>query len=108
MNLSISGRHLEITPAIREYAITKMGRIGRHFDNVIDTQVILSVEKLQHTAEVTVRLPGKDLHCEARDENLYASIDLLADKIDRQVIKYKNKLQDHAHEPAKKLQLSTE
>src|SRR5690554_7022835 len=77
MNLSISGRHLEITPAIREYTINKMGRIGRHFDNVIDTQVMLSVEKLQHTAEVTVRLPGKDIHCEARDENLYASIDLL-------------------------------
>lgn len=108
MNLSISGRHLEITPAIREYATTKMARIGRHFDNVIDTQVMLSVEKLQHTAEVTVRLPGKDIHCGARDENLYASIDLLADKIDRQVIKYKTKLQNRAHEPVKRLEVPAE
>jgi putative sigma-54 modulation protein len=108
MNLSISGRHLEITPAIREYAASKLARVGRHFDNVIDTQVILSVEKLEHTAEVTVRLPGKDIHCEARDENLYTSIDLLADKIDRQVIKYKTKLQNHAHEPVKRQEVPAE
>ena len=108
MNLSISGRHLEITPAIREYATTKMARVGRHFDHVIDTQVMLSIEKLEHTAEVTVRLPGKDIHCAARDENLYASIDLLADKIDRQVIKYKTKLQNHAHTPVKRQEVPAE
>ena len=108
MNLSISGRHLEITPAIREYASSKMARIGRHFDNVIGTQVMLSVEKVQHVADVTVRLPGKDIHCEARDDNLYAAIDLLADKIDRQVIKYKTKLQNHAHEPVKRQEVPAE
>ena len=108
MNLSISGRHLELTPAIREYVTTKMGRVGRHFDNVIGTQVMLSVEKLEHIAEVTVRLPGKDVHCEARDENLYASIDLLTDKIDRQIIKYKSKLQNHAHEPVKRQEVPAE
>lgn len=105
MSLNISGRHLEITPAIREYVMNKMARVSRHFDNVIDTQVVLSVEKLEHTAEVTMRLRGKDIHCEATDENLYAAIDLLADKIDRQVIKYKTKAQSHAHEPAKRQQL---
>lgn len=102
MNLSISGRHLEVTPSIREYVLNKMARVSRHFDHVIDTQVMLSVERLKHTAEVTMRLRGKDIHCEADDDNLYAAIDLLADKIDRQVIKYKDKVQDHAHDPVKR------
>ncbi|MAL02130.1 MULTISPECIES: ribosome hibernation-promoting factor, HPF/YfiA family [Alcaligenaceae] len=108
MNLSITGRHLEVTPAINEYVKTKMARVARHFDNVIDTQVMLSVERLKHTAEVTMRLPGKDLHCEASDENLYAAIDLLADKIDRQVIKYKDKVQNHAHEPLKRQEIAVD
>ena len=108
MNLSITGRHLEVTPAINEYVKTKMARGARHFDNVIDTQVMLSVERLKHTAEVTMRLPGKDLHCEASDENLYAAIDLLADKIDRQVIKYKDKVQNHAHEPLKRQEIAVD
>lgn len=105
MNLSLTGRHLEVTPAIREYVLNKMSRVTRHFDNVIDTQVILSIERLNHTAEITMRLRGKDIHCEAIDENLYAAIDLLADKIDRQVIKYKTKVQDHAHEPVKRQEI---
>ncbi|TCT11220.1 ribosome hibernation-promoting factor, HPF/YfiA family [Paralcaligenes ureilyticus] len=108
MNLSISGRHLEVTPAIREYVLNKMARVSRHFDNVIVTQVMLSVERLKHTAEVTMRVRGKDIHCEANDDNLYSAIDLLADKIDRQVIKYKSKIQDHAHEPAKRQEVPAE
>ena len=108
MNLSITGRHLEVTPAINEYVKTKMARVSRHFDNVIDTQVMLSIERLKHTAEVTMRLPGKDLHCEASDENLYAAIDLLADKIDRQVIKYKDKVQTHSHEPLKRQEVAVD
>lgn len=108
MNLSISGRHLEVTPAINAYVKNKMARVARHFDNVIDTQVILSIERLNHMAEVTMRLPGKDLHCEATDENLYGAIDLLADKIDRQVIKYKSKVQNHAHEPVKRQEIPVE
>lgn len=108
MNLSITGRHLEVTPAIREYVITKMARVARHFDNVIDTQVILSVERLDHKAEVTMHVRGKDIHCESTDENLYAAIDLLADKVDRQVLKYKNKMQDHSTEPAKRQEIPAE
>ncbi|MGE4369987.1 MAG: ribosome-associated translation inhibitor RaiA [Burkholderiaceae bacterium] len=108
MNLSITGRHLEVTPAIREYVVNKMARVSRHFDNVIDTQVILSVERLSHKAEVTMHVRGKDIHCESTDENLYAAIDLLADKVDRQILKYKNKLQDHANEPAKRLEIPAE
>lgn len=108
MSLSISGRHLEVTPAIREYVINKISRITRHFDSVIDTQVMLSIERLKHTAEVTVHLRGKDIHCSASDENLYAAIDLLADKIDRQVIKHKTKTQTYAHEPMKRQMVATE
>lgn len=108
MNLNITGRHLEITPAIRAYVKNKMSRVARHFDNVIDTQVMLSIERLKHTAEVTMRLRGKDLHCEASNENLYAAIDLLADKIDRQVIKYKDKVQDHTHDPLKRQEIPAE
>ena len=106
MNLSITGRHLEVTPAMREYVLNKMARVSRHFDNVIDTQVILSIDRLEHVAEVTMHLRGKDIHCEAIDENLYAAIDLLADKIDRQVLKYKTKMQNHAHEPVKRQEIS--
>lgn len=106
MSLNISGRHLEVTPAIREYVLNKMARVSRHFDNVIDTQIMLSVEKLEHTAEATMRLRGKDIHCEASDENLYAAIDLLTDKVDRQLIKYKTKPQSNrALEPAKRQQV---
>lgn len=93
MNLSICGRHLDVTPAIREYVMNKLARVLRHFDNVIDTQVMLSVEPLRHTAEITMRLRGKDIHCEAVNENLYAAIDLMVDKVDRQVLKHKDKMQ---------------
>lgn len=108
MNLSITGRHIEVTPAIREYVVNKLARVTRHFDHVIDTQVILSVERVNHTAEVTIRVPGKDIHCEAIDENLYAAIDLLADKADRQVLKYKSKIQDHANESVKRQEIPAE
>lgn len=102
MNLNICGRHLDVTPAIREYVTNKLARVLRHFDHVIDTQVMLSVEPLRHKAEITMRLSGKDIHCEALDENLYAAIDALADKVDRQVLKYKDKVQNHVAEPAKR------
>ena len=103
MNLSITGRHLDVTPAIREYIHTKMARVLRHFDHVIDTQVLLSVEPLKHHAEITLHVRGKDIHCEASADNLYASIDLLVDKIDRKVIQHKDRTQDHAHVAVKRL-----
>lgn len=103
MNLSISGHQLDITPAIREYVTTKLARVLRHFDHIIDTQVILSAAKLRHNADITVHVPGKDLHCEATDENLYAAIDALIDKLDRQIIKYKDQIQNHAAAAIKRL-----
>jgi putative sigma-54 modulation protein len=95
MNLQISGHHLEVTPAIRDYVTGKLERVTSHFDNVIGVNVILSVEKLKQKAEVTVHLPGKDVFVEAIDEDLYAAVDSLVDKLERQVQKYKQKLQDH-------------
>ncbi|MFT3848327.1 MAG: ribosome-associated translation inhibitor RaiA [Propionivibrio sp.] len=100
MNLQISGHHLEITPALHDYMTSKLERVTRHFDNVIDVSVILSVEKLKQKAEVTVHLSGKDIFVESIDEDLYAAIDSLADKLDRQIQKHKQKLQDH-HRGAK-------
>lgn len=95
MNLQISGHHLEVTPAIREYVTGKLERVTRHFDHVIDVNVILTVEKLKQKAEVTVHLSGKDIFVESIEEDLYAAIDSLVDKLDRQVQKHKQKLQDH-------------
>lgn len=95
MNLQISGHHLEITPAIHDYVTGKLERVTRHFDNVIDVNVILSVDKLKQKAEVTVHLSGKDVFVESTDEDLYAAIDNLADKLDRQIQKHKQKIQDH-------------
>ena len=87
MNLQVSGHHLEITPALRDYVTGKLERITRHFDNVIDVNVILSVEKLKQKAEVTVHLAGKDVYVETVDEDLYAAVDGLVDKLERQVQK---------------------
>lgn len=102
MNINITGHHLEVTPAIRDYVQAKMDRVLRHFDHVTSTHVILSVEKLRQKAEVTVQVRGKSIFVEAQDENLYASIDALADKLDRQVVKHKEKQSDHAHEGLKR------
>ena len=97
MNLHISGHHVTVTPAIRVYVESKMQRITRHFDHVIDSQVMLSIEPLKHRAEVTLHIPGKDIHCESTQENLYAAIDTLVDKVDRKVIQHKDRAQNHAH-----------
>jgi putative sigma-54 modulation protein len=92
LNLNISGHHLDVTPALRSYVHSKLGRITRHFDHVIDAHVILTANKVKQKAEVTLHVRGKDLHCECEEVDLYAAIDLLADKLDRQVLKYKDKL----------------
>jgi putative sigma-54 modulation protein len=95
MNLQLTGHHLEITPSIRGYVTSKLERITRHFDNVIDVNVILSVDKLQQRIEANVHVRGRDIFCESIDENMYAAIDNLVDKLDRQIIKHKEKIVDH-------------
>ena len=92
MNLNVSGHHLEVTSAIRTYVKSKLQRVSRHFDHVIDAHVILTVDKLRQKAEATLHLRGKDLHCESEQDDLYAAIDLLADKLDRQILRYKGRL----------------
>jgi putative sigma-54 modulation protein len=94
MNLNVSGHHVEVTPALRGYLQGKLERVTRHFDHVIDAHVILSVDKLRQKAEVTLHVRGKDIHCASEDQDLYAAIDLLVDKLDRQVLKYKGKRQE--------------
>ncbi|HSF46967.1 MAG TPA: ribosome-associated translation inhibitor RaiA [Burkholderiales bacterium] len=105
MNLSVTGHQLEVTPAIRSYITSKLERITRHFDHVIDVNVILSVEKLQQKAEASVHLRGKDLFAQSDDQDMYAAIDLLIDKLDRQVIEYKRKrIFDKRHNGARRPQ----
>lgn len=106
MNLSISGHHVEVTPAIRNYMIQKLDRITRHFDQVIDVNALLSVEKLEQKAEVTLHVRGKEIYAESIDGDMYAAIDTLIDKLDRQVIKYKNKRQDHGRDALKRQDVS--
>lgn len=91
MNLTITGHHLEVTPALRGYIEEKLKRVTRHFDHVIDITVILSVEKLVQKAEVNVHVAGKDLFVEATDADMYAAVDALIDKLDRQIVKHKEK-----------------
>src|SRR5215813_5321724 len=97
MNLYLTGHHLDITPSIREYVSSKLGRITHHFDHVIDVNVILSVEKLRHKVEAGVHVLGKDVFCECSDHDMYAAIDGLVDKLDRTIIKHKEKAHAHRH-----------
>jgi putative sigma-54 modulation protein len=93
MNLQLTGRHVEITSAIRTYVTSKLVRINRHFENVIDVDVIMTVEKLDQKVEANVHLSGKDIHVCASNADMYAAIDDLIDKLDRQVIKHKERFQ---------------
>ncbi len=102
MNINVSGHQLDVTPAIRSYVSSKLSRVTRHFDHVIDAHVTLSVSKLRQKAEVTLHVRGKDIHCESEQDDLYAAIDLLADKLDRQVLKYKDRRTAKPGEPDKR------
>ena len=108
MNLTISGHHLEVTPAIREYVQQKLERVTRHFDQVIDIAVILTVDNLtekekRQKAEINLRMPGKMINVASLSHDLYAAVDELMDKLDRQVVKYKSQLQEHNHQAIKRL-----
>jgi putative sigma-54 modulation protein len=109
MNLTISGHHLEVTPALREYVINKLDRVTRHFDQVVDINVLLTVERLKEKerrqkAEVNLHVKGRDIHVEHANEDLYAAIDQLVDKLDRQVCRHKDRVQDHHHATGKRIE----
>lgn len=95
MQLSITGHHVDVTEALKNYVNEKFQRLERHFDQVIDVHVILSVEKLRQKAEATVQVNGAKLFAEEEQADLYAAIDGLIDKLDRQTIKHKEKLSAH-------------
>lgn len=100
MNLHLTGHQLEITPPIRDYVASKLARVTHHFDHLIDVNVILTVEKLRHRIEANVRVRGKDIFCEHIDADMYAAIDGLVDKLDRTIIKHKERFLEHRHDGA--------
>jgi putative sigma-54 modulation protein len=108
MNLTISGHHLEITPALRSYVRTKLDRIMRHFDQVVDIKVLLTVENQKEKercqrAECSIHVKGNDMFAESAHADLYAAVDELVDKLDRQVVRHKDRIQNHHHAAPKRL-----
>jgi putative sigma-54 modulation protein len=106
MQLNVTGHHIEVTTAMKSYVEKKLDRIERHSDHVMDIHCILTVEKLRHKAEATVRLSGNTIHADATDDNMYAAIDALADKLDRGVKKHNEKVNDHRAAEAQKGKLA--
>src|ERR1035437_9928516 len=108
MNLTISGHHLEVTPALRSYVTSKLDRIVRHFDQVVDVKVLLTLENLKEKerrqrAECNIHVKGTDMFAESSHADLYAAVDELVDKLNRQVVRHKDSLQNHHHEAPKRL-----
>ena len=108
MNLTISGHHLEVTPALRTYVTSKLDRITRHFDQVVDVKVILTVEKQKEKerrqqAECNIHVKGSDMFAKCAHADLYAAVDALVDNLDRQVARHKQRIQDHHHAAPKRL-----
>lgn len=97
MQISISGHHIEVTPALKSYVETKLERLERHFDQITNMHVILSVEKHMQKAESTVHAGGQEVYAEAESDDLYKAIDQLADRLDRQIIKKKEKIRNRKY-----------
>ncbi len=95
MQISIDGRHVDVSVAMQEYIESKMARIERHFEQVVNVHVVLGVEKQRHKAEATIHVTGNKIHAGSEHEDMYAAIDLLLDKLDRQIKKHKEKLTNH-------------
>ncbi len=95
MQINISGHHVEVTQALKDYVHSKVNKLERHFEYITNVQVTLTVEKLMQKAEATIHASGAELHANADDENMYAAIDGLTDKLDRQLLKHKDKMNSH-------------
>lgn len=95
MRIDIHGQHIDVTPALREYIGTRFERLARHFEQPFEVRAILSVEKSRQCAEATLTLAGRTFHADADAVDMYAAIDLLTDKLDRLLLKHKEKLVDH-------------
>jgi putative sigma-54 modulation protein len=106
MNLTISGHHLDVSPSLREYVVNKLDRVLRHYDQVIDAAVLLVVDNhrekdKRQRAEITLRVKRRDIFVESAEGDLYAAIDILVDKLDRQVLRHKDRLQGHPRDAIK-------
>lgn len=101
MHIDLTGHHMDVTTALREYVTEKMQRLERHFDHVTSTHVVLGVEKLRHKAEATIHLNGSKLFADSTRQDMYAAIDSLVDKLDRQVKKYKERRAEEKHRAPK-------
>ena len=97
MQLNITGHHVDLTDSLKEYVKTKLQKLERHIDGISNVQVTLSVSKQRHIAECTLHVSGADIHGHAEQEDMYAAIDQLVDKLDRQILKHKEKKVDRAH-----------
>ncbi|MCV6623150.1 MAG: ribosome-associated translation inhibitor RaiA [Cellvibrionaceae bacterium] len=95
MQITISGHHVDVTEAMHDYVNNKLEKLSRHHDRITSTNVILSVDKLIQKAEATIHVSGKDLFADASHEDMYTAIDQLSDKLDRQLIKHKEKIRAH-------------
>ena len=95
MQIDITGHHLKITTALKDYVEKKFERLTRHFDHVLNIHVVLTVEKLIHRAEASLQVSGNKIFADASNEDMYAAVDSLVDKLDRQIVKHKEKLKDH-------------
>lgn len=95
MRIDISGHQIDVTPALRDYVQDKFARVSRHYDHHLDARVILSVDKLDQKAEATLSTSGRTLFADAVAPDMYAAIDLLSDKLDRLLVKQKEKMTDH-------------
>lgn len=95
MQLNITGRHIEVTKALHDYVNEKFSRISRHFDQVLNIDVILEVQKLEHKAEASLHVSGNHIFADSTSNDMYAAIDTLTDKLDRQLLKHKEKIKDH-------------
>ncbi len=95
MQINLSGHHVDLTPAIKDYINTKIGRLEKHHDKITSTNVTLTVDKLRQKAEALIHVSGKEFFAESESENMYTAIDLLADKLDRQLLKHKEILRNH-------------
>lgn len=95
MQINLTGHHVEITDSLRDYVNSKFARLERHFDNITIVHVVLTLEKLQQIAEAKINLSGGEIFATCQQEDMYAAIDGLFDKLDRQVIKHKEKLKQN-------------
>jgi len=95
MQMTITGHHIDVTPALKNKVKSKLSKLERHFDQLTDIHCILSVEKLEHKAEATVHLAGGTIHADAIDGDMYAAVDAMVNKLNRQITKHKEKLTDH-------------